>query len=146
VLTAALIMNTPPATQQASRSSTGALSQQQTLVSSTAHLPSDAFRKALDEFRKRLSADELSQFKNTTYEQLLDELKLLQKKQEKLKEMKNLNRIQSFLEGMNHIGKTIEVFLNVDKAVCFVWGPVKFLLLVRSLIYLKTSAKRVTGS
>jgi hypothetical protein len=106
-------MNTPPATQQASRSSTGALSQQQTLVSTAAHPP--------------------SQFKNTTYEQLLDELNALQKKQEKLKEMKNLNRIQSFLEGMNHIGKTIEVFLNVDKAVCFVWGPVKFLLLVRPL-------------
>jgi hypothetical protein len=124
-------MNTPSPTQQASRASTGAFSQQPTLVSSTSHLPSEAFRKALDEFRTRLSADELCQFKNTTYEQLLDELKLLQKKQEKIKEMKNLNRIQSFLEGMNQIGKTIEVFLNVHQAVCFIWGPMKFLLLVR---------------
>jgi hypothetical protein len=124
-------MNTPPPTQQASRTSTGALSQQPTLVPSISHFPSEAFKKALDEFRTRLSADELCQFKNTTYEQLLDDLKILQKKQEKIKEMKNLNRIQSFLEGMNQIGKTIEVFLNVHQAVFFIWGPVKFLLLVR---------------
>jgi hypothetical protein len=119
-----------PSIEKTSRSSTGAFSDQPTLVSDRLRPPSLAFRRALDDFRTRLSADELSQFKSTTYEQLLYELKLLQQKQEKIKEMKNLNRIQSFLEGMNHIGKTIEVFLNVDRAVCFVWGPVKFLLLV----------------
>jgi hypothetical protein len=126
-------MTTPPPTQQASRASTGAFSQQPTLTPSSSHIPSEAFRKALDEFRTRLSADELCQFKSTTYEQLLDELKILQKKQEKIKEIKNLNRIQSFLEGMNQIGKTIEVFLNVHQVVCFIWGPMKFLLLVRLL-------------
>jgi hypothetical protein len=45
--------------------------------------------------------------------------------------MVNMARIQAFLEGMQQLGKTIEVFLNVNEVVCFIWGPVKFLLLVR---------------
>jgi hypothetical protein len=124
-------MNTPPATQQTSRSSTGALSQQPTLVATTTQPPTEAFTKALDAFRRRLSAEELSRFKNTTYDELVEELVLLQQKQEKNKEMVNLARIQAFLEGMQQLGKTIEVFLNVHEVVCFIWGPVKFLLLVR---------------
>jgi hypothetical protein len=124
-------MNTPPATQKTSRSSTGALSQQATLVSVTAPGPTEAFTKALDAFRRRLSEEELSKFKNTTYESLVAELVQLQQKQEKNKEMVNMARIQAFLEGMQQLGKTIEVFLNVHEVVCFIWGPIKFLLLVR---------------
>jgi hypothetical protein len=131
VVTATATMNTPPATQQTSRASTGALSQQPTLVPATTQPPTEAFTKALEAFRKRLSAEELSKFKNTTYDELVEELVLLQKKQEKNKEMVNLARIQAFLEGMQQLGKTIEVFLNVHEVVCFVWGPVKFLLMVR---------------
>jgi hypothetical protein len=59
------------------------------------------------------------------------ELVQLQQKQEKNKEMVNMARIQAFLEGMQQLGKTIEVFLNVHEVVCFIWGPIKFLLLVR---------------
>jgi hypothetical protein len=124
-------MNTPPATQQASRSSTGALSQQTTLAPVSALGPTEAFTKALDAFRRRLSAEELSKFKSTSYEELVVELVQLQQKQEKNKEMVNMARIQAFLEGMQQLGKTIEVFLNVHEVVCFIWGPVKFLLLVR---------------
>ena len=43
----------------------------------------------------------------------------------------NLSRIQSFLEAMNQFGKVVEMFLNVSEAVAFIWGPMKFLLLVR---------------
>lgn len=121
-------MNTPPATQQSSRSSTGALSQQSTLV--PPRPPSEALKKALQAFRARLSAEEDAKFKNTTYDQLCADLTQLQQEQEKRKEMMNLSRIQAFLEGMQQLGKTIEIFLNVSDAVAFVWGPIKFLLLV----------------
>lgn len=122
-------MNRPPATQKPSRSSTGALSQQTTLV--PVNQPSEAFKKALQAFRTRLSAEEDAKFKSTTYEQLCADLTQLQQEQEKRKEMMNLSRIQAFLEGMQQLGKTIEIFLNVSDAVAFVWGPIKFLLLVR---------------
>jgi hypothetical protein len=125
-------MNTPPATQQTTRTWTGAYSQQSTLGSNSIprRPPLEAFSKALTSFRTRLSAEELSKFQNTTYDDLLSDLMRLQQKQEKAKEMMNLSRIQAFLEGMQHLGKTIEVFVNVNEVVCFVWGPVKFLLLV----------------
>lgn len=117
-----------------SRASTGSSSQQSTLVSSSTAQPSEAFRNALDAFRRRLSAEEEIEFKNTTYELLRDDIISLQQKQEKRKEMMNFSRIQAFLEGMQHLGKTIEIFLNVSNVVAFVWGPIKFLLLV-SLYY-----------
>jgi hypothetical protein len=125
-------MNTPPGTQQTNRTWTGAYSQQSTLGSDSGpkRPPLEAFSKALTAFRTRLSAEELSKFQNTTYDDLLGDLMRLQEKQEKTKEMVNLSRIQAFLEGMLHLGKTIEVFVNVNEVVCFVWGPVKFLLLV----------------
>ena len=45
----------------------------------------------------------------------------------------NLSRILGFLEAMNQFGKVVEVFLNTSDILAFVWGPVKFILLVRRL-------------
>lgn len=125
-------MATPPATQSTGRSWTGSYSQQSTLgsIATPKRPPIEAFSKALASFRTRLSAEELATFKSTTYDNLLDDLVKLQQQQEKKKEMMNLSRIQAFLEGMHQLGKIVEVFLNVNEVVCFVWGPVKFLLLV----------------
>jgi hypothetical protein len=127
-------MTTPPATQSTGRSWTGSYSQQSTLgsVPVPTREPIEAFSQALTAFRTRLSADELTTFKSTTYTTLVQEITQLQQQQEKKKAMMNLSRIQSFLEGMHQLGKVVEVFLNVNEVVCFVWGPVKFLLLVRS--------------
>jgi len=113
---------------QISRASTAALSQQSTLVGS------NAFRGAVSRFRARLSGTELTEFKSTTYEILCHEIMRIQYEQEAKKSMMNLGRIQSFLEAMHQFSKTIEVFLNVSDAVAFVWGPVKFLLLVRAMV------------
>jgi hypothetical protein len=120
-------MNTPPATQQTTRSST-AYSQQSTLVQ--ARPPSEALNKALQSFRKRLTLEEIAKYRITTYDELCADISQLQCEQENRKEMMNLSRIQAFLEGMQQLGKTIEIFLNVSDVVAFVWGPVKFLLLV----------------
>jgi uncharacterized protein YpuA (DUF1002 family) len=47
-----------------------------------------------------------------------------------LKSMMNLTRIQSFLEAMEQFSKVTEVFLNVSNFLCFIWGPMKYLLQV----------------
>lgn len=46
----------------------------------------------------------------------------------------NLTRIQRFLEGMEQLGKVIDIFLNTSEVLAFVWGPIKFLLLVSLLM------------
>jgi hypothetical protein len=139
-----------------SRSSTGAISQQSTLIggysqsnrSSTGVISqqlsvgpdpsggSDALRAAVLKFRARLSGSQLTEFKSTTYEQLCDEVLKIQREQESNKSMMNLSRIQACLEAMNEFGKTIEVFLNVSDVICFIWGPIKFLLLVRLFYFI----------
>lgn len=47
--------------------------------------------------------------------------------------MRNLSRILGFLEAMKQFGAVVEVFLNTSDILAFVWGPLKFLLLVRIL-------------
>lgn len=112
---------------QISRASTGAISQQSTLLGNGG---SDALRSAIVKFKARLTGTELTDFKNTTYDSLCQEIMRIQYDQEQSKTMANLGRLQSFLEAMHQFSKTIEVFLNVNEVVCFVWGPIKFLLLV----------------
>lgn len=117
---------------QVSRTSTGVLSQQSTLVGQ--QLPnatgSDALDSAVRRFRARLTGTDLVDFRSMTYEKLCHEIIHIQREQEHNKSMVNLGRIQSFLEAMHQFSKTIEIFLNVSDAVAFVWGPMKFLLLV----------------
>lgn len=117
---------------QSSRTSTGVLSQQSTLVG-TQTASSDALRQAVLKFKARLSGKDLTDFQSTTYEQLCHEVLRIQHEQENNKNMMNLSRIQSCLEAMHEFGKTIEVFLNAADMIAFVWGPIKFLLLVRTL-------------
>jgi hypothetical protein len=64
---------------------------------------------------------------------LCDELLIVQRNQEARSETMNLARIQTCLEAMHQFGQVIEIFLNVSDAVAFVWGPMKFLLLVSVL-------------
>jgi len=111
----------------------GSLSSQSTQIRAPIQPGSNAFRSAVLRFRARLSGDKLTDFKNTTHEELVHEIMRIQQEQENNKNMINLSRIQSFLEAMDQFGKTIEVFLNVSDAVAFVWGPIKFLLLVQSI-------------
>lgn len=41
-----------------------------------------------------------------------------------------VGKIQGFIEAMEQFGKVIEVFVNSNGILAFVWGPLKLLLLV----------------
>jgi hypothetical protein len=90
------------------------------------------FQEILSNFKKRLNQKELEDFKFATLEDVEREMDRIQREQANRKEMMNMPRIQSFLEAMDQFGKVIEVFLNSSDFVAFVWGPIKFLLQVRS--------------
>ncbi|ROW00049.1 hypothetical protein VPNG_08321 [Cytospora leucostoma] len=92
------------------------------------------FEDALARFKSRLNASELRQFGNlTTLNELKATILSIQKAQEDKKETKNLPRIQRFLEGMEQLGKIVDIFLNSSEILAFVWGPMKFLLLTASV-------------
>lgn len=90
----------------------------------------DSFESTLEEFKKDLTPKEIDKFQFATLEEFEEAALIIQKDQENTKSMKHMGRIQSFLEGMQQFGKVVDVFLNASPFVCFVWGPLKFILQV----------------
>lgn len=91
----------------------------------------DMFDKALDEFRDRVGEKEYRDFQSADLHKLKRELNKLQQDQRKPKSLRNLRRLESFMKAFEQFGSVVEVFLNCSPIVCFVWGPIKYLLLVR---------------
>ena len=92
----------------------------------------DGFNQVLADFKKRLKPDERTNFGFTKLNDLELAMKDLQEKQRKSKTAQNLTRIQPFLQAMMQYKEIIEVYLNTSSLLCFVWGPMKFMLLVSS--------------
>jgi hypothetical protein len=90
----------------------------------------DNFKQVLEDFKKRLKPDERASFSITTLGDLQNAAKDLQERQRKSKTAQNLKRIEPFLQAMAQYKEIIEVFLNTSSLLCFVWGPMKFMLLV----------------
>ncbi|KAL9075640.1 MAG: hypothetical protein Q9157_003927 [Trypethelium eluteriae] len=95
-----------------------------------------AFESALADFEKDLKPEEKQSFQYTKIEDVKLAILEMQKDQERTNTMRNLNRIQPFLMAMEEFSRIIEVFLNASPFVCYIWGPLKFLLQVRSSPYL----------
>lgn len=90
----------------------------------------DGFKQVLDDFKRRLKPEEEERFAITTLTDLKNATNDLQEKQRKSKTAQNLKRIEPFLQAMAQYKEIIEVFLNSSSLLCFVWGPMKFMLLV----------------
>jgi hypothetical protein len=88
----------------------------------------DGFQQAVAKFSLRLTKEEFENFKFSTLKELHTVLDTIQTGQGKRRELMNLTRIQAFLEAMDQYGRVVEVFLNASSILCFVWGPMKFLL------------------
>ncbi|KAI9869154.1 MAG: hypothetical protein M1813_002978 [Trichoglossum hirsutum] len=90
------------------------------------------FRLALDSFRKELTQEEINDFELTKFEDVRAVVADVQKKQGDRNGFQNMNRIRPFLDTLNQYTKVIEVFLNTSEIVAFVWGPIKFCLVIAS--------------
>ena len=99
----------------------------------TTPTPPTGFNRVLSNFRARLTKTELDNFKFCNLKDVQQTIVNIQEHQEKRKEMMNFSRILGFLEAMDQFGKVVEVFLNSSEILCFIWGPLKFLLQVRIL-------------
>jgi hypothetical protein len=91
------------------------------------------FQTVVSKFRSRLSKAELDDFKFCSLKDVQQAITDIQAQQDKRRGMRNLSRILGFLEAMKQFGAVVEVFLNTSDILAFVWGPLKFLLLVRIL-------------
>ncbi|RYP42924.1 hypothetical protein DL770_011966 [Monosporascus sp. CRB-9-2] len=88
----------------------------------------DSFDRALNRFKRDLPPDLASQFSICKSEDVRDICREIQQTQGREGKLRYMRRLESFVEAMEQLSKVIEVFLNVHQFVCFIWGPIKFLL------------------
>ena len=94
------------------------------------HSPKDSFETILADFKKDLSPIQRHDFQFVTLDDVRKTALRIQRDQEQLKSLMHLSRLESFIEAMTQFGKVVEVFANSSIFVAFVWGPMKFILLV----------------
>jgi len=93
----------------------------------------ETFRDALAGFRMSLTEKQRTEFRTCSLRDVEDTIHRIQTPLAATRSQRNMQKISGFLEGMEQLGKVVEVFLNVDNTVAFIWAPIKFLLLVRRL-------------
>jgi hypothetical protein len=93
-------------------------------------MPITTFERELKSFKARLTQSEQSNFTDTTIEELHLTVASIQKTQISERMNKNITRLRTFLEAIESLSKILDLFVNISDFVAFVWGPIKYLLLV----------------
>jgi len=79
------------------------------------------FHKVLEQFKASISDNDREEFQFVTLDDLQAVIASIQEKQASEKKMRNLARLEKFLEAMDEYGKVIEIFLNNSQFIAFVW-------------------------
>lgn len=84
------------------------------------------FELALEEFKKnaQLGADEVKEFRFADLNSLRSTIKRIQAEQEAKRRMRNMKRLEPFLQTMEQYGHTVDVFVNTSEVLAFVWVSV----------------------
>ncbi|KAF4989706.1 hypothetical protein FDECE_14621 [Fusarium decemcellulare] len=90
------------------------------------------FDKAVVQFKKRIHKKHLEKFTQCTLDDVRSQIKDIEDRYGSQRRLRHMNRLSKFVEGMTQLGQVVEMFLNVHNGVAFIWGPIKFLLLVAS--------------
>lgn len=88
------------------------------------------FERELRSFKAHLTPGEQGSFTGTTLEDVRLTVASIQKTQITERTNKNVARLRKFLEAIESYSKVLDVFVNINDFVAFVWGPIKYLLLV----------------
>lgn len=88
------------------------------------------FEDTLTSFKLRLTKDELTDFEGTTFNELRLTIAGIQKGHLNSRTNRNVTRLRTFLEAIQSYATVLDLFVNVSEFVAFIWGPIKYLLLV----------------
>lgn len=97
---------------------------------STPILLDDIFQQAVSGFEASLTDKQRREFQGCTRKDVEAAIQGIQNLLASERKQRNIQKIAKFVEGIPQLAKVIEVFVNCDSTVAFVWGPVKFVLLV----------------
>jgi ribosomal protein S21 len=80
-----------------------------------------AFDNALKRFRESLTKGQREQFAHCKKQDVQRTIQDIQTRHGSQRSLKNMRRVSKFIEGMSQLSQVIEVFLNVNNSVAFVW-------------------------
>lgn len=90
----------------------------------------DSFQRALGRFKismSRTSPELIDQFLITRPEDVRRVCMEIQDQQGRDGCLRRMRRIEGFIEAMDQLGKSIEVFVNANEFVCFLWVSTSFI-------------------
>ncbi|KAK7734079.1 hypothetical protein SLS63_004364 [Diaporthe eres] len=81
------------------------------------------FEIALEDFKKnaQLGPDEIKEFRFADLNSLRSTIKRIQAEQEAKRRMRNMKRLEPFLQTMEQYGHIVDVFVNTSEVLAFVW-------------------------
>jgi hypothetical protein len=83
---------------------------------------SGAFYSALCSFKQKLTQNQRDSFQHTTAEDVISELNAIQAEQEKRGSLRNLRRIEPFIQGINQFSEVLGIFVQAKPEIlAFIW-------------------------
>lgn len=86
-----------------------------------------SFESALVKFGASLTESQRRDFAPCTLNDIHTTIEEIQLWLGSQKRLRNMKRIAKFIEAMNQLGQVVEVFLNVENTVAFIWVSTKLL-------------------
>lgn len=85
------------------------------------------FEVALEEFKTKaqLGPDDDKEFRFTDLDSLRSTINRIQAEQEARRRMRNMKRLEPFLQTMEQYGQTVDVFVNTSEILAFVWVSIR---------------------
>ena len=84
-------------------------------------MPGTCFERALEKFSSEIPQEQREEFKKCTLQDVHAAIQAIQTSYGSKRRLRNMNRIKRFLEGVDHLGKVIEQFLDAAGHIGFVW-------------------------
>ncbi|KAL8370099.1 hypothetical protein RB595_000459 [Gaeumannomyces hyphopodioides] len=88
------------------------------------------FQRVSNAFKADLTPQEREYFRSSRLEDVQHTLATIQSEQEAKGSLRFLRRIDPFVKTMLEYSKVVEVFVNVEETLAFVWGPLRFMLMM----------------
>ncbi|KAI1114303.1 hypothetical protein F5Y14DRAFT_189934 [Nemania sp. NC0429] len=88
------------------------------------------FHRAIKKFSQSLTNEQKRAFAASSEADVINEIQKIQDRYGSARKLRSLGRLSKFLEAMSQVEQLVQIFLNVSNVVAFIWGPIKFALLV----------------
>jgi len=86
-----------------------------------------SFENALVKFRASLTENQRRDFAPCTLNDVQTAIENIQLRLGSQRRLRSMKKIAKFIEAMTQLGQVVEVFLNVENTVAFIWVRTKFL-------------------